>query len=109
MQEIVVHNRLKKLHDLLGRVEAGERGFGEGPLGFDDCLPVRSLIVLRTRSAPSDGDGAFDADLCGTMRRSGRVPTYWLCRAFPSPETRKLVSDPPGGRVKKNCTTSEGG
>ena len=27
---------------------------------------------------------------------------------IPSPETRKLVSDPPGGRMEESCTKSHG-
>ena len=44
-----------------------------------------------------------------TAQRSGRVPTCWLCPRIPSPETRKLVSDPPGEVVQFISRFTAGG
>ena len=64
------------------------------------ALPLLEVVPFVS---PLRTTVSFTLPLGGsTAQRSGRVPTcwLWLSRAFPSPETRQLVSDPPGEVVQ---------
>ena len=83
----------------LGRVDAEERGFGEGPGGFDDCLPARCRSLIP-EPPPLHLRNEYSNRRCFAIAWSTASAS---CSTSSSP---KRTTSHPSSRMIFSCATS---